>query len=429
MIFAAFATEKSSELLEWGWLMILFQLLLIVGVAQFSGMVAIRFRQPRAVGEMIAGLALGPSLLGWIFPEWYAQWIGGAPRFPLSILSQIGLIFLLFQIGMEFEFSHLRSKLHRRTVSWVWVVGILFPLICGFFLGWISSPVLHPEGSPLHFSIFMGIALSITALPILGRILIELKLEKSKLGVMGISCAAMDDVAAWILLAAATAFVKSTFIWSHELTRWMGIVAYVIFLSLFVRKFLIVRLHVWQKSSTEGVSLPTLGIVMSLLFCSAIITQALGIFAIFGAFFLGVLLHDQTVFVEWWKKQIGSLVMVFFVPIFFTFTGLRADIPALNSIQDLLWLGVIIVTATISKWGGCYFAARKSGLEHPMAMALGVLMNTRALMELVVANIALDLGVISTKTFSMLVIMAIVSTVITGPILHQLLHRHPHLRS
>lgn len=167
---------------------------------------------------------------------------------------------------------------------------------------------------------------------------------------------------------------------------------------------------------------------MVLLFCSSIITQKLGVFAIFGAFFLGVLLHDQKNFVSAWKKQIGTLVMVFFVPIFFTFTGLRVNIPGLNSFQDIIWLVIIIAVATISKWGGCYFAARKTGLEHPMAMALGVFMNTRALMELVVANIALDLGVISTKSFSMLVIMAIVSTIITGPILHRLLKRYPYLQ-
>lgn len=427
-ILAAFTAEQSAHSLEMGWLLILFQLLLIVGVAQMAGMTAVRLRQPRAVGEMMAGLALGPSLLGWVFPDWYAQWIGGAPRLPLSILSQIGLIFLLFQIGMEFEFSHLKSKVQRRTVSWVWMAGIAFPLILGFFLGWFSAPTLHPSGSPLHFSIFMGIALSITALPILGRILIELKLEKSKLGVLAISCAAMDDVVAWILLAGATAFVNSTFIWSYEIKRWSGILIYVIALTLFVRRFFVHRLQKWLKHGSEGISFPVLGMVMSLLFCSAIVTQKLGIFAIFGAFFLGVLLHDQTNFVEHWKKQIGSLVMAFFVPLFFTFTGLRVDIPALNSLQDLAWLAVIIATATLAKWGGCYLAAKMSGLDHPMAMALGVLMNTRALMELVVANIALDLGVISTQVFSMLVIMAIVSTIITGPVLHRLLNRHPQLR-
>ncbi|MES2308729.1 MAG: cation:proton antiporter [Verrucomicrobiota bacterium] len=428
ILFAAFASEKGGASLDHAWTLILLQLILVVGVAQFAGMVAMRFKQPKAVGEMIAGLALGPSLLGWIFPEFYQKMIAEAPRFPLSVLSQIGLIFLLFQIGMEFEFSQLRSKSHRRTVSWVWISGVLIPLILGISLGWISAPYLHPQGSQKLFAIFMGVALSITALPILGRILIEWKLEKSQLGVIAISCAAMDDVIAWILLAIATGIAQSTLDWNHELLRWSGLFFYGMMGWFFVRPQLKKWIPKWIGTSPQ-MPFPLLGLILSLLFCSALCTQALGIFAIFGAFYLGVLLHDQPLFVSRWRDGISPLVMVFFVPIFFTFTGLRANIPGLSASQDWFWLIGVILIATLGKWGGCYLAARWSGLNHPFSMALGVLMNTRALMELVVANVALDLGAISQKTFTMLVIMAITSTVMTGPILHRLLRRNPELRN
>ncbi len=426
MILAGFTAEKGVQNLEHSWMLILFQLILVVGISQGAGMIAARFRQPRAVGEMVAGLMLGPSLFGWCFPGFYEQVITAAPRFPLSVLSQIGLIFLLFQIGMEFEFSHLRSKSHRRTVSFVWIAGIVMPFILGGTFGWYSAPFLHPHGSQIVFALFLAVAISITALPILGRILMEYRLESTQIGVIAISCAAIDDVVAWILLAIVTGVAKSSLHWGSESLRWGGILLYGWVGWFLVRPRLKPLFKKWLSGTMEF-PVPFLGLVIAILFCSALTTQALGIFSIFGAFYFGVLVHDQKEFVERWRKTISPLVMVFFVPIFFTFTGMRVNIPGLTDPYDLLWLMAIIGIATVGKWGACYWAARWSGLDHPASQALGVLMNTRALMELVVANVALDLGAISSKVFTLLVIMAITSTIITGPVLQRILRRHPSL--
>ena len=267
----------------------------------------------------------------------------------------------------------------------------------------------------------MGTAFSITALPILGRMLIEFDIARKPLGVIAISAAAINDVVGWLLLALVTMLSAAQFSpWQFGLTLlWLAV--YIVVCWWLVRpllRWLIQRLggeHSWSNN--------LLGVILCLVFISAMLTYKLGIFAIFGGFMLGVLLHDQPRFVEAWRTHIGHFVTVFFLPIFFTYTGLRTSIGSLNTLALWGWCAVVVLLACAAKFLPSYLAARSAGMSVPQAHIVGVMMNTRALMELIVINIGYDMGVISRSVFTMLVIMALVSTVITTPVLRRYLHR------
>ena len=264
--------------------------------------------------------------------------------------------------------------------------------------------------------LFVGTGFSITALPILGRILMELDLTRTRVGVIAISSAAINDVVGWLMLAVVTALTVAQFSPAGFALKIALISLYVAFCWWVVRPLL---LRLLRRSGADGGRLsPNLvGILISAIFLSGMTTYHLGIFAIFGGFMLGVLLHDQAAFVRAWRNKVGDFVVVFFLPIFFTYTGLRTDIGALNSPELWGWCVRLVLLASVGKFGGCYFAARRSGMNPQEAKAIGIMMNTRALMELVVINVGLDLRVIPPDVFTMLVIMAIASTVVTTPAL------------
>ena len=262
--------------------------------------------------------------------------------------------------------------------------------------------------------LFVATAFSITALPILGRILIEFNLTQQPIGVIAISAAAINDVVGWLLLALVSALAIAQFnvgsfalnvamVGGFAVVAWWGI------------RPLVKRLVKWGQRDGEPLSNTLLGVLLALVFTGAMITYQLGIFAIFGGFMMGVLLHDERRLIEAWKDRMGQFVTVFFVPIFFTYTGLRTDIGGLDTPELWGWCALIVLLATLGKFGGSYLAARWLGLGKSDSKVLGILMNTRALMELIVINVGYDLGVISQNVFTMLVIMAIFSTVITTP--------------
>ena len=408
-------TVHQSELLLF---FTLLQLAIIVLAGRVGGAIALKIGQSAVVGEIILGILLGPSLFGMVAPDLFAWVFHSTPPGPLSMLSQIGLIFLMFQIGQEFDFSHLKISRHRNTMISVAVASMVAPFILGFGFGYLAAPVLSPDANQFGSALFVGTAFSITALPILGRIMIEFGITNTAVGVIAISAAAINDVIGWVLLALVSALTISAFSLESLGSILFAIVIYIAVCWLGVRplmKNLINRLG----SAANPLSNNVLGATIVLIFLSAMTTYKIGIFAIFGGFMLGVLVHDETAFVSAWRKKVGAFVTVFFLPIFFTYTGLRTSIGSLDTTELWGWCLLLILLATLGKFGAAYWAARINGLSKNESTIIGVMMNTRALMELIVINIGLDLGVISPTVFTMLVIMAIFSTVLTTPVLRK----------
>ncbi|MDO5623730.1 MAG: cation:proton antiporter [Pseudomonadota bacterium] len=401
----------------------LLQLTVVVLAGRLGSVLAVRWGQSAAVGEIIVGILLGPSLFGLLAPGAFDYVFHSVPGEPMQVLSQIGLILLMFQIGLEFDFGHLSEKRNRRAVLWVASAGLLLPFALGCGLGWWVAPFLGGEGhSPLATALFVGTAFSITALPILGRIMMEFDLTQRPLGVIAISAAAINDVVGWLLLALVTALAVAQFqagVFALNVAA-VGLFAAV---SWWGVRPLLKRLVRWgQGAPGAGVdALPhtLLGVLLAAVFVAAMTTYKLGIFAIFGGFMLGVLLHDEHRLIAAWKERMGAFVTVFFLPIFFTYTGLRTHIGGLDSPELWGWCALVVGLACAGKFFGSYLAARHVGMPKAEAKVLGIMMNTRALMELIVINVGYDLGVISQNLFTMLVIMAIVSTVITTPLIRR----------
>ena len=400
----------------------LLQLAIIVLAGRLGSAAALRVGQVAAVGEIIIGILLGPSFLGAAMPEFFHYAFKSSAPEPMQMLSQIGLILLMFQIGLEFDFSHLSEQRNRRAVSRVAALSLVLPFSLGLAFGYLSAPVLSPESDPTGSALFVATAFSITALPILGRILIDFSMTRTRLGVIAISAAAINDVIGWLLLALVTALTVAHFDAGAFGFRVFLVVAFMLLCWYAVRPAL--KRLVRHANLRDG-RLPgnLLGVLLAVIFMAAMATHAIGIFAIFGGFMMGVILHDEHELVAAWKERTGQFVLVFFLPIFFTYTGLRTNIGGLDSLSLWGWCGLLLLLATLGKFGGAYVGARWSGLGHDEAKVLGILMNTRALMELIIINVGLDLGVISRNVFTMLVIMAIVSTVVTTPGLNRWLPR------
>ncbi len=396
----------------------LLQLSFIVLAARLGSAIAARVGQSRAVGEIIMGILLGPSLFGFLAPDVFNYVFRSSSPESLTILSQLGLILLMFQIGLAFDFSHLKAPRNRAAVLRIAAAGLIAPFALGLLFGYYTAPLLSPQATPLASALFIATAFSITALPILGRILMEFDMTRSALGVIAVSAAAINDVIGWLMLALVTALTTSNF-YAGGFALKIGLLALYIAVCWWgVRPLLL--LAVRRATVTEHhFSANLLGLLLAAIFLSAMATYQIGIFAIFGGFMLGVLLHDQHEVVRAWNKKIGGFVNVFFLPIFFTYTGLRTNIRGLDTLELWGWCFLLITLATLGKFGGCYIAARWSRLTPRESQVIGILMNTRGLMELIIVNVGYDLGVISQNVFTMLVLMAIVSTVITSPSLRR----------
>jgi len=405
----------------------LIQLIVIVLAARVAGSAARAVRQPRAVGEVVAGLLLGPSFLGAFFPDASSAVFGGAAAPAMQILSQIGLLLLMFQIGSAFEFGLLRNGRNKKAVLFVTLASIGAPLATGLLIGWLTSPFLTDGEHAVAYTLFVAVAFAITAVPVLGRILREYALTRSETGVVAISAAAANDVVGWVLLAGVTAYASSRLSLALAAVPIGGLLVLFLALALIGRP-LIDRLV--RKFPIKDGELPgtLLAVVLACIFAAGICTQKLGIFVIFGGFLLGLLFHHHSTFVEAWRRQVGQFVLVFFLPIFFTYTGLRTNVLGLDSAAKWAWCLGIVSAATVAKIVPVYVASRLAGVEPLQARILGVLMNTRALMELIVLNIGFSLGFIPQDMFTMLVIMAVATTVMTGPLLQALFRTTGHGR-
>jgi Kef-type K+ transport system membrane component KefB len=403
----------------------LLQLIVMVGAARYMHTVFRRLGQPGVIGEIFAGLLLGPSLVGHFFPQASLALFGQHASAPITIISQIGLILLMFQIGMDFEFGHLSTRRNRRATIAVTIFSVGVPLTVGIVLGRLSAPAMAQGIDPVRYSLFLGLGLAITAVPILGRILRQYGLTQTEIGVVAISAAAINDVIGWLLLSVVSAYAASTFSGAHLLFQLGGLLVFVVILW-FVLRPLASRL-VTRFQAHDGDMNPNLmAIVICLIFVLGICTYRLGIFAIFGGFACGILFHRYPEFVNAWRRQVGRFVLVFFLPVFFTYTGLRTNVLGLSSAADWEWLAIILSAAILSKIVPVYFVGRACGFNRNESSILGTLMNTRALMELIVLNIGFDLKLIPQKVFTMLVIMAVLTTLMAGPLLKRLLTKSGH---
>jgi Kef-type K+ transport system membrane component KefB len=414
---AATGAQKSELILFYT----LLQLTIIVAAGRIGGALARRFYQSAAVGEIIVGILLGPSLFGLLAPHTFDLVFHSTPAEPLTVLANLGLVLLMFQIGMEFDFSHLTERVNRAAVLRITIACLTLPFAGGLALGLLIAQEMPTPGR-INTALFVATALSITALPTLGRILLELDLTRTRVGVIAVSAAAVNDVVGWLLLALVTALAVSDFVPGRFALRLGMVIAFGLVSVLLVRPLL--KRAIRASPLRNGRMSPNLlAAILAAIFIAAMTTYQIGIFAIFGGFMMGVILYDEADLVAAWRDRLGDFVTVFFLPIFFTYTGLRTSIGGLETLNDWGWCAAIVAVATATKLGGAYFMARRSGFNHPQSAMLGFLMNTRALMELIVLNVGLDLGVITPKLFTMLVIMAVLSTIITTPALRYFMPR------
>lgn len=399
-------------------LIVMLQLSVIIAAARLFGWAFRKMGQPQVCGEIAAGLILGPSLFGRFFPEISTKVFNPSVNQIFSIMSQIGLVLLMFLVGLEFEFGHLKQN--RRAALSVSAAGIVLPFTLGFLLGQYMHPALGLTGSPLHFSLFMATAMSITAIPILGRIMIELDLNRTLIGSLTITAAAMDDAVGWILLALVTAISKANFDPVRFATMVVSVLAFAAVMIVVVRPAASRWLGAAVRRANGALPLNTLAAVLLAIFVCAMVTNLIGIFSIFGAFLLGSILYDQTEFVAAVRDRLSDFVTVFFLPIFFTYTGLRTDIGSMSGVDLWILCGLVLAAAVVGKFGGCTLAARWNGFSWADSGMIGVMMNTRALMELIVINIGYELGIIPKSVFFMLVFMAIFTTYMTAPVMRRI---------
>lgn len=392
---------------------LLLQIITIILVARMFGWVFKKLRQPAVIGEIIAGIFLGPSFVGAYLPEFSAFLFPAQSLGNLQFLSQIGLILFMFVIGMELDLGILRNKAKDAVV--ISHASIVIPFSLGISLAYFVYNNFAPEGIKfLPFALFMGIAMSITAFPVLARIVQERGLSKTRLGAIVITCAAADDITAWCLLAAVIAVVKAGSAVSALYSICLAIVYVFIMLKL-VRPFL--KIVGDKYSEKESLTKPVVAFFFITLLLSSYASEVIGIHALFGAFMAGVIMPVNSRFRSIFIEKVEDVAVVLLLPLFFVFTGLRTQIGLLN--EPYLWkvTMVIIAVAVAGKFFGSALAAKFVGQGWRDSLMIGALMNTRGLMELVVLNIGYDLGVLSPEIFAMLVIMALATTFMTGPAL------------
>jgi Kef-type K+ transport system membrane component KefB len=393
---------------------LLLQVAVILAAARLVGWVFRKIHQPQVIGEMLAGILLGPSLLGWAAPSVSAFIFPPQSLGFLSALSQIGLVLFMFLVGLEFDWRGLRKQGHTALVTSH--ASIVAPFLLGTALALFLYPRLSDESVTFtNFALFMGIAMSITAFPVLARILSERQMLRSKVGNLTIACAAVDDVTGWCILAGVVLLVRAS---SGPLPLWLtlaGTAAFVVVMVFLVRPLLRRILQAFKRE--HGISPDTMAVIFLLVLVSGLTTEVLGIHALFGAFFAGVILPREYSLVEALGEKIESVSTVLLLPLFFAFTGLRTTVGLVSG--GIMWsyVALIILVAVTGKFGGSAIAARITGMNWREASTVGILMNTRGLMELVVLNIGLDIGVLSPALFTMMVLMALVTTFMTSPLL------------
>lgn len=394
--------------------LLLAQIGVVLLAARLVGWLFRKLHQPRVIGEMIAGILLGPTLLGWIAPGFSATLFAADSLGALGALSQIGLLLFMFLVGLELDVKQLRAL--GQTAALTSQTSIFIPFLLGNSLALYLYPRLSdPTVNFLSFALFMGAAMSITAFPVLARILSERAMLRTKMGSLAITCAAINDVAAWCLLAGITVTVRAA---DLSLPLWMTLLG----LGLFIFAMLTTVRRALQPLATqyeqhEGLGQDQLAIILLVVLAAGWITSALGVQALFGAFLAGTIMPQLPALRRDLWLRIEALVSVLLLPLYFALTGLRTSLWLISGAEMWGYCVIIIGLAVIGKVGGASLGARLMGLSWREAGAVGVLMNTRGLVELVILNIGLDLGILSPALFSMMVLMALVTTLMTAPLL------------
>lgn len=390
---------------------LLLQILVILIVSRIFGVLLTKIGQPSVVGEIIAGIVLGPSLVGYFFPEFSEFLFPKDSEKTLQFLSQIGLAFFMFIVGMELDIDSIRKKAHN---AFIISHG---SIVISFFIGVVLSTYIFSQFAPagvsfLSFALFMGVAMSITAFPVLARIMKERNITKTPIGNMVISCAAIDDITAWCTLAVIIAIAKAGGMGGSLLTIILA-VGFVLIMIWLVKPWLKkISASIVEK---ENVSKTIVAIAFFIMMVSAYTTEVIGIHALFGAFMAGVVMPNNLKFKDHLAAKIEDVSILLLLPIFFAFTGLRTQIGLLN--QSHLWstFFIIMICAVGGKFGGGFVTSKITGQSWKDSLSIGALMNTRGLMELIVLNIGYDLGILSPEIFSIMVLMALATTFMTGP--------------
>lgn len=400
---------------------LLIQLLVIAVACRLLGKCFVRIGLPAVAGEMLAGILLGPSLFGFLSPDWFHLVFPKESFGTLQLLSQLGICLFMFTVGMELNIGHVRTK--ATTAIAVSHTSIVFPFMLGVLLAYfLFGEMAGPRANFVGFALFIGISMSITAFPVLARILQERNIARTSLGSTAITCAAVDDITAWSILAFVVAIVKATNVVASGFTLLLAL--------CFIAAMLAVRraLPKWIGSDQLNRAEPsnaTLVVVVCVVLAAALATETIGIHALFGAFVAGAVMPDSSEFRRSVTTLLEKFSSVLLVPLFFAFTGLRTEIGLFAGAEDWLICLCIVVVATVGKLGGSAVAARVTGMSWRESLQLGALMNTRGLMELIALNIGYELGILSPRIFTMLVIMAVVTTLMTGPLLTMLGVRRP----
>jgi Kef-type K+ transport system membrane component KefB len=390
----------------------------VIVIGRALGLLLAHLRQPPVIGEVLAGIMLGPSLLGRIAPELGAYILPAAISPALTLIAQFGVVLYMFLVGLELNLDRVGSRAHA-TVA-ISHASIVVP----FVLGSLLALYLYPRFSTsdvlfTSFALFIGVAMSITAFPVLARILADRGMTRSELGVIALTCAAVDDVTAWCLLACVVAVAEAS---AGSAALVVALTIAFIALMLVVVKPLVRRL---VPAPEHRLRWPAILLTLAGLFASALITERIGVHAIFGAFLFGAIVPHDSRLARTWTDNLTVPVTTSLLPAFFAFAGMRTRIDLVSGIFAWLVCGLIVVVATAGKFGGTFVAARLTGIDARQATGLGLLMNTRGLMQLIVLNIGLDLGVLTPALFTMLVLMALATTMATSPLLDAVVRERP----
>jgi Kef-type K+ transport system membrane component KefB len=389
------------------------QIVVLLAASRAVGMFFRVIGQPQVMGEMAAGILLGPSFLGWVAPTLSAQLFPASSLSYLNVLSQVGLVLFMFLVGLSLDHDAVREQ--RKTALFASHVSIAAPFCLGVLVALRLYPRLATEGVTFTgFALFMGVAMSVTAFPVLARILRDRGMMETRLGTLALACAAIDDATGWCILAYVVAAVRV----GQGGTAWTtaaGVATYAAAMLLIVKRVCGRFDGAFRRS--RRLSDNALCGLMLLILASALATELVGVHLLFGAFFLGAVMPKTPGLAEHLREKFESVTVVLLLPLFFAYSGMRTT---LGAIRGELWLDTLLIVAVAiaGKLGGSAIAARASGLPWRDATALGILMNTRGLMELVILNIGLDIGVISPAVFSMMVVMALATTLLTAPLLH-----------
>ena len=405
--------SAASRANEGDLLHVLLALVVVIATARAMGWVFRSANQPPVVGEILAGIVLGPSLLGRCVPSAEAYLFPAMVGPYLNIIAQVGVILYMFLVGLELDPALLRKRGHS-TVA-ISHASIVLPFILGATIALYLYPKLSTIDVPFTcFSLFLGVSMSVTAFPVLARILTDRGIHKTHMGAIALTCAAVDDVTAWCMLAFVVSVARAEA--AGAVATIAMALGFIVLMILVVRPAM-VRLSLLYGNRgrlTQGV----MAAIFIALLISASATELIGIHAVFGAFALGAVIPHDSGMARELTDRLEDIVIVLLLPAFFAYTGLRTQIGLVNGYEQWMMCALIIAVASAGKFGGSAIAARLTGLNWRDSSALGVLMNTRGLMELIVLNIGLEMNVISPTLFAMLVIMALVTTFATTPILH-----------